>query len=216
VSGSPSGSRDRSRSGPRSGSGTTDSVRRFCRDAASLMRSANGEATGACSRVASAAVFASSSVPYGPLVRARPSSSREAESVTNQRPDPSDSSVNRASDDTYRPASARCQGFGGGGSFFVRGAFGTSQCYGPGTLPTLQSASMTTRRRKEPLGQTIGGVLFGFEQQVLRTAPPAQELVHHARPDRPVPAGDGSLVTISLPLDDEPATDAERAEDPHP
>ena len=73
---------------------------------------------------------------------------------------------------------------------------------------------MTTHRRKQPLGQTIGGVLFGFEQQVLRTTPPAQELVHHARPDDPVPAGDGSLVTIRLPVDDERASDTERVEGP--
>ena len=63
---------------------------------------------------------------------------------------------------------------------------------------------MTTRKRKQPLGQTIGGVLFGFEQQVWRNTPPPHELVHHARPDDPVPAGDGSFVTIALPVDDEP------------
>jgi hypothetical protein len=59
-----------------------------------------------------------------------------------------------------------------------------------------------TRRRKRPLGQTIGGILFGFEQQVLRTMPPPEELVHQARPDNPIPARDGGLVTINLP--DEP------------
>ena len=60
---------------------------------------------------------------------------------------------------------------------------------------------MATPKKKQPLGQTIGGVLFGFEQQVLRTMPPPQELVHHARPDDPVPAGDGSFVTIAMPDD---------------
>jgi hypothetical protein len=55
------------------------------------------------------------------------------------------------------------------------------------------------KRRKQPIGQTIGGVLFGFEQQVLRTTPPPQELVRHARPDAPVPAGDGSLIHIGMP-----------------
>jgi hypothetical protein len=64
---------------------------------------------------------------------------------------------------------------------------------------------MTTRKRRDSIGQTIGGVLFGFEQQVLRTTPPPQELVHHARPDLPVAAGDGTLVMISLPGDDEAA-----------
>jgi hypothetical protein len=63
---------------------------------------------------------------------------------------------------------------------------------------------MTKPRKKQPLGQTIGGVLFGFEQQVLRTTPPPQELVHHARPDDPVPAGDGGLVFIAMPGDGMP------------
>ncbi|MDQ1324508.1 MAG: hypothetical protein QG587_1844, partial [Chloroflexota bacterium] len=42
-------------------------------------------------------------------------------------------------------------------------------------------------KKKQPLGQSIGGVLFGFEQQVFRNQPPPHELVHHARPDDPVP-----------------------------
>jgi hypothetical protein len=64
------------------------------------------------------------------------------------------------------------------------------------------------RKRKTSVAQTMGGVLFGFEQQVWRTAPPPQELVHHARPDAAVPAGDGTLVTIELPATlDEPTDD---------
>lgn len=55
------------------------------------------------------------------------------------------------------------------------------------------------RRRKQPLGQTIGGVLFGFEQQIWRNQPPPHELVHQARPDDPVPAGDGGYMTLHLP-----------------
>jgi hypothetical protein len=54
-------------------------------------------------------------------------------------------------------------------------------------------------RRKRPVGQSIGGVLFGFEQQVWRNQPPPHELVHHARPDDPVPAGDGGFLTLELP-----------------
>jgi len=57
------------------------------------------------------------------------------------------------------------------------------------------------KKRRRPIGQSIGGVLFGFEQQILRTQPPPEELVRHARPDSPIPAGDGSLVTIELPDD---------------
>jgi hypothetical protein len=58
------------------------------------------------------------------------------------------------------------------------------------------------KRKRQPIGQTIGGILFGFEQQVLRTMPPGQELVHHARPDDPVPAADGGFVTIEMPDDE--------------
>lgn len=58
-----------------------------------------------------------------------------------------------------------------------------------------------TKPRKPPLGQSIGGVLFGFEQQVFRNQPPPHELVQHARPDAAVPAGDGTLLTIELPDD---------------
>ncbi len=70
---------------------------------------------------------------------------------------------------------------------------------------------MSTPKRKQPLGQTIGGVLFGFEQQVFRNQPPPHELVHHARPDDPVPAGDGTMVSFELPDD---AGDAEQAAAP--
>ena len=68
-----------------------------------------------------------------------------------------------------------------------------------------------TKRRKQPLGQSIGGVLFGFEQQVFRNQPPPHELVHQARPDASVPAGDGSMLTIELP-DDDPAGAPDEAE----
>jgi hypothetical protein len=75
---------------------------------------------------------------------------------------------------------------------------------------------MTTRKRRRPIGQTIGGVLFGFEQQVWRDAPPPHELVHHARPDAPVPAGDGTLVTIELPDADALPADGGAADGPEP
>jgi hypothetical protein len=57
------------------------------------------------------------------------------------------------------------------------------------------------KRNGPTTAQTMGGVIFGFEQQVWRTAPPPQELVHHARPDASVPAGDGSFLTIAMPVD---------------
>lgn len=55
--------------------------------------------------------------------------------------------------------------------------------------------------------------MFGFEQQVLRTAPPPQELVHHARADNPVPAADGTLLSINMP---DPARGAGRIRHPDP
>jgi hypothetical protein len=59
---------------------------------------------------------------------------------------------------------------------------------------------MPTSKRRS-VGQTIGGVLVGFDEQVWRHRPPADEVVHHARPDHPVPAADGTVLRITLPGD---------------
>jgi hypothetical protein len=56
----------------------------------------------------------------------------------------------------------------------------------------------TQRRRAGSVGSTIAGVLAGGDQQVFRSIPPAQELVHHARPDDPVACDDGTLLVIRL------------------
>ena len=64
---------------------------------AAASRSASGDALRPSSRCPSAAAFASSSVSYGPSVRARPSSSSASASVRNQRPAPPPSIVNRSS-----------------------------------------------------------------------------------------------------------------------
>lgn len=55
------------------------------------------------------------------------------------------------------------------------------------------------RKRGQSMAQSVGGVLFGFEQQVWRNIPPPHELVHHARPDDPLPAGDGGFMTLEMP-----------------
>ena len=73
-----------------------------------------------------------------------------------------------------------------------------------------------TTRKKPPLGQSIGGVLFGFEQQVFRNQPPPHELVQHARPDSAIAAGDGSLLTIELPDDTDRKDDDDRHAAPNP
>ena len=41
-----------------------------------------------------------------------------------------------------------------------------------------------TKKRKRPVGETIGGILVGFDQQIFRDLPPAQELVQQSRPLR--------------------------------
>ena len=66
--------------------------------------------------------------------------------------------------------------------------------------------SSGSRKKRQSVAQTAGGIMFGFEQQVMRNAPPPEEVVHKARPDAPVPAGDGSFVTLELP-EDPPADD---------
>ena len=61
--------------------------------------------------------------------------------------------------------------------------------------------SSGSRKKRQSVAQTAGGIMFGFEQQVFRNAPPPEEVVHQARPDAPVAAGDGSLVTLEVPDD---------------
>ena len=64
--------------------------------------------------------------------------------------------------------------------------------------------SSGSRKKRQSVAQTAGGVLFGFEQQLWRNSPPPEEVVHQARPDLPVPAGDGSYLTLELPDEVEP------------
>ena len=49
-----------------------------------------------------------------------------------------------------------------------------------------------TKKRRRPVGETIGGIVVGFDQQIFRNLPPAHELVEKARPVRGVSSlGDG-------------------------
>jgi hypothetical protein len=59
--------------------------------------------------------------------------------------------------------------------------------------------SAGSRKKRQAANGSVAGIMFGFEQQVLRTTPPAEELVHHARPDAPIPGPDGELLTLELP-----------------
>jgi hypothetical protein len=59
--------------------------------------------------------------------------------------------------------------------------------------------SAGSRKKRRSVSQTAGGVMFGFDQQIMRTTPPPEELVHHARPDAAIPGGDGEPLTLELP-----------------
>jgi hypothetical protein len=41
-----------------------------------------------------------------------------------------------------------------------------------------------TKRKRRPTGQTMGAIIVGFDQQIFRTLPPAEELVVKAKPVR--------------------------------
>lgn len=62
-----------------------------------------------------------------------------------------------------------------------------------------------TKKRRRPVGETIGGILVGFDQQIFRDLPPAQELVQQSKPLRGlVGLGDGRELVFP---DDEPANE---------
>jgi hypothetical protein len=54
------------------------------------------------------------------------------------------------------------------------------------------------RRTGSTVGQTLGGIVGGFDQLVFRTTPPVQELVAKARPLR-APSGDGGTIDVTFP-----------------
>jgi hypothetical protein len=41
-------------------------------------------------------------------------------------------------------------------------------------------------KKRRPTGQTLGAIIVGFDQQIFRTLPPAQELIAKAKPVRGV------------------------------
>ena len=53
-------------------------------------------------------------------------------------------------------------------------------------------------KKRQSTGQTIGGILAGFDQQVWRTTPPAQELVAKGKRLAPVPAEGGGTLTVGF------------------
>ena len=66
-----------------------------------------------------------------------------------------------------------------------------------------------TKKKRGPTGQPIGAIIVGFDQQIFRTLPPAQELVVKAKPLRGVSGQDGGL-QVTFPEDDEIDVEQER------
>jgi hypothetical protein len=68
-----------------------------------------------------------------------------------------------------------------------------------------------SKKKRGPSGQTIGAIIVGFDQQIFRTLPPAQELVVKSKPFRGL-SGRAPGLEVVFPGDivvesDEPARD---------
>ncbi len=65
------------------------------------------------------------------------------------------------------------------------------------------------KKRGRPIGETLGGMIVGFDQQIFRTLPPPHELVQKGAPVRGLTGEDGGDLEVVFP-DDKRAADAER------
>lgn len=75
---------------------------------------------------------------------------------------------------------------------------------------------MTNKRRKgRPIGETLGGIIVGFDQQIFRTLPPPHELVQKGAPVRGISGDDGGTLELMFP-DDEAAAATDPDEPPGP
>jgi hypothetical protein len=68
-----------------------------------------------------------------------------------------------------------------------------------------------TKHKRRPPGQTLGAIIVGFDQQIFRTLPPAEELVAKSAPVRGLSGKDDGIKVI-LP-DDEAPLDSPEPED---
>jgi hypothetical protein len=69
--------------------------------------------------------------------------------------------------------------------------------------------SRNSKRKRQSIGQTMGGVIVGFDQLAFRTTPPPHELVEKGAPIRGLTGQDGSDLTIVLPDDSRTEDEAE-------
>ena len=60
---------------------------------------------------------------------------------------------------------------------------------------------MTKRKKRRPVGETIGGIIVGFDQQIFRTMPPAHELILKGQPVRGLSGQDGGKLQVIFPDD---------------
>jgi hypothetical protein len=67
------------------------------------------------------------------------------------------------------------------------------------------------RKAGRPVGETLGGILAGFDQQIMRTTPPPHELVQNGQPVRGLSGepGDDLVIVLTDPVDRDPAPDDE-------
>jgi hypothetical protein len=65
-----------------------------------------------------------------------------------------------------------------------------------------------TKRKPRPTDQTLGAIIVGFDQQIFRTLPPAQELIAKAKPVRGV---SGQAPGFEVVFPDDVVTDAGEA-----
>ena len=72
------------------------------------------------------------------------------------------------------------------------------------------------RKKRRPVGETIGGIIVGFDQQIFRTTPPVQELIAKGRPVRGVSGQDGSEFEVVFPEDGESSDQPDAAQDDEP
>ena len=60
------------------------------------------------------------------------------------------------------------------------------------------------KKKRRPVGETIGGIIVGFDQQIFRTMPPPHELILKGRPVRGLSGQDGSKLVVVFPDDPQP------------
>ena len=68
------------------------------------------------------------------------------------------------------------------------------------------------RKKRRPVGETIGGIIVGFDQQIFRTTPPVQELIAKGQPVRTTSGQDGSEFEVVLPDEADPTPPDPRTE----